>query len=782
MEDFETYKERQNAMFTEYFGEGVEIDVVGLHSARKMAAFTLEEYNSLNISSLADNLIQRSNKFLNTLKQTCGNEGIDYYEKINNENNNSLNEILKNLKIENDYSTNEEHKVRLNNIISTMDNMRHQLCVLDTSTESEFDYLDKRDNYEDCFEDWYVAQNIEGIYDDIDKNYIIELRNKPREKWTEDEKTQYKQIIIEYIIDTEYLKALFNKPREKWTKDDYEKYNQVNHEDIIILEQFYSLQKKPQDQWTDEDFASFNSCISYNPELLLASLKSTYDTIMTYHDDTKDFNDDDQNVINAYLNYLNIYSEYTGVDLISVCLSNPRTNHLKNFGDLYLRYGGDWAYDADGIWIERDESERATVVEILGYDPGVITKEMIDKIIRVFDENYDNYFFNNQRAVSEFIEFGNFYDRGVEELTTRFFQTLGTFTLSLIEGSFRILENLVDGFVMLTAAYVTVQLAPSLAIIYGINSDKLFVVPVWVEDFVKEDLCENAYESIVSAIGIPEDVAFGSAHDAGLFVGETIPMLALQFIPGSPVFATTIIVSAYALKGMGSGSEEALQSGNTFWNSLGYGISRAVIDGGSAWVLYGKTPSGAKVADKIGEAVTKVCGKAINTIPYSNKIGSGISSIYEKMLNIRWFGRKFENFSKATCSYLGKVCKPSLVTKMGVAYGKEYAKAYAKCIIGEEFNAEQAKIDAMWSTGVTLFNEGIIVPFVDSLMGETATKDIVKSLNESSSSVNYSSTGNDSNLINELTLYERFANNAVYSKFAKKMSSEHLDHVKEELF
>lgn len=254
----------------------------------------------------------------------------------------------------------------------------------------------------------------------------------------------------------------------------------------------------------------------------------------------------------------------------------------------------------------------------------------------------------------------------------------GTFITSTLLGVGSVTEGIIDG---------TVMLAGGVGSIFGADTK-------WAEDFVSVSISEDGYDGLVQADFINGVSANTGWHTTGNFVGEVGGTILLQFLPGG----TWVSVSAHALNGMGKASESALQSEKTFGEAFGYGAANGIIEGLSAWLLYGKTPKSNKVAEVAGK---KVLGKL-----GGNKVVSLAKTGLTKV------GAK---------NYANNVLKSSLITKFWVAGGKEWAKEFTNLIIDEEIDVKQTFKDSLQSMATTAFNEFVVAPVVDTATKKSST-------------------------------------------------------------
>ena len=197
----------------------------------------------------------------------------------------------------------------------------------------------------------------------------------------------------------------------------------------------------------------------------------------------------------------------------------------------------------------------------------------------------------------------------------------GTFIASTFTGVLSVAEGVVDGSVMLISgagavfgadtkwaeSYIKTDIAGSLyddivsgdlasAFVFGATSVAETIIDStlnviddvgsrcgadtkWAEDFASIDISGAVYEETKDLLSMNEVIAYGDAHTAGNFFGETGTHLALTFL--APWATATV----NGLEGMGSKAEQVLLEDGSYQEAFGRGFLSGVGSAVSGYAM-----------------------------------------------------------------------------------------------------------------------------------------------------------------------------------------------------
>lgn len=262
----------------------------------------------------------------------------------------------------------------------------------------------------------------------------------------------------------------------------------------------------------------------------------------------------------------------------------------------------------------------------MNFGTGVIKLNNI-KTYQNIDKNRNTIFKDKFYSDVEDIDYNNYEDinynsidlvAGIEESKNKkeWYETVGAYVSTAVTsfywGVLDVVEAVTDGAVMLGSAVVSAQCE---------NFDKIFgtdtssQVKQWAQDYIAYDWTDAGYSATVDALGIDEEIAYGTVHSISSIAGSMAGYTALSLIPGGAVVTAT----TGALSAAGSSAQQAFNCGATYEEALTVSVVAAGVGGLS------------------GAGLNKIGGLASNSKSLSQvfgyALGGGVIATTEPIIN-----------------------------------------------------------------------------------------------------------------------------------------------------
>lgn len=211
-------------------------------------------------------------------------------------------------------------------------------------------------------------------------------------------------------------------------------------------------------------------------------------------------------------------------------------------------------------------------IEVLEWKKENIADFIDSEVNATTNSCFDNFSYIEHEYIQELLDIKEFNEMNAWAKTS---EGAETFLNSFVTGAGNVLEQYYDGVIMLGGGAA------------GLFNDDISARAGY---FVSRDLSGEAYDESVKYLN--QGIAYGACHEVGDFTGS--------LIVESAVITAYALASAYCpvlnggrgaalafgVKGMGKGSENALNSGASFGAAYWAGAATGAVDTANAYLLY----------------------------------------------------------------------------------------------------------------------------------------------------------------------------------------------------